>query len=468
MWTPIVPLLCLAACSAPSATPQGATGGTEGASEAPGDSTTKGSTRPPVDATSTETSGGSDRSAGAQGGSADGGGASEAAATEGGDRSGDALASDPGRATCPAEIAPGRYHVCSRKPDGALWCWGGNNHGQLGAGTAGSKTSAVRVDTLANAVVALSSDYSRTCVVKSDGTVWCWGETPLAGAGGASADVPVPTQVTGFGDAARVAAGRNHTCARKRNGTLWCWGKNNSGQLGDGTTTDRPPPVEVTALGAEVVSVSAGGAHTCAIKTDGTLWCWGGGGSGQVGAGTAGNETQPVKVSGVGTGVAEVAAGGAHTCAVKTDGTLWCWGFSNYGQVGDGTMTTRLSPVQVTALGAGAAGVSTGIQHTCARKRDGTLWCWGMGDFGQLGDGTDKSKSSPVQVTSLGNGVADVSLGQYFTCATKGDNTAWCWGESRDGQLGHGGRGNDMCFYIAYGRSFPCERLPVRVVGLCP
>src|SRR5262249_46728698 len=135
-------------------------------------------------------------------------------------------------------------------------------------------------------------------------------------------------------------------------------------------------------------------------------------------------QAAPVQVTG--SGFADVSVGGYHTCARKTDGTLWCWGDNVVGMLGDGTTTNRDVPVQVTALGNSVAEVSAGEDHTCARKTDGTLWCWGYNNDGQLGDGTEVSESPPVQVDALGTGVGQVSAGGDFTCARKTDNSLWC------------------------------------------
>src|SRR5262245_54468382 len=141
--------------------------------------------------------------------------------------------------------------------------------------------------------------------------------------------------------------------------------------------------------------------------------------------------------------VAEVAVGEYHCCARKTDGTLWCWGRNNYGQLGDGATVDKTTPVQAGAstLGNGVAEVALGEYHGCARKTDGTLWCWGRNNYGQLGDGRAVDKATPVQagVSTLGNAVAEISLGDSHTCARRTDGTLWCWGYNYVGQLGRVG-----------------------------
>jgi hypothetical protein len=196
------------------------------------------------------------------------------------------------------------------------------------------------------------------------------------------------------GPRAKVGAGWGHTCAIKQDGSLWCWGRNDYGQLGDGTNTDKTTPVQIT---SEVSSVALGGDHTCAVKTDGSLWCWGNNDFGQLGDGTNTSRTTPVQIT---SGVSSVALGLHHTCAVKTDGSLWCWGVNWYGQLGDGTNTDKTTPVQITS---GVSSVALGRGHTCAVKTDGSLWCWGVNASGQLGDGGGW-KNTPVYIMNLGSG----------------------------------------------------------------
>jgi alpha-tubulin suppressor-like RCC1 family protein len=266
----------------------------------------------------------------------------------------------------------------------------------------------------------------------------------------------LPIQVTALGaTVVEVAAGARHTCARKADGTLWCWGYNSRGEIGNGTTSYQLSPALVTALGDQVVQVSAGGETTCARKADLTLWCWGDNFFGQLGDGTTDSASSPVQVAALGNGVVEVSAG-LHTCARKADGTMWCWGQNSAGELGDGTgcppspslpSCGRSSPVQVTALDTDVVEVSTGGYDTCARRTDGHLWCWGANDkdanYGSIGDGATCAlpmcgKASPTPVTALGTGVVEVAAGQSRTCARKADGTLWCWGNNFYGQLGDG------------------------------
>ena len=229
---------------------------------------------------------------------------------------------------------------------------------------------------------------------------------------------------------AKVAAGGSHTCAIKTNGSLWCWGNNLFGQLGDRTYTDRNTPIQIMPSGA--TSVSLGGSHTCAIKTNGSLWCWGANGDGELGDGTNTAKNTPVQV--MSSGVVSVALGYYHTCVIKTNGSLWCWGNNTSGQIGDGTNIDKNTPVQI--MPSGVSSVSLGKDHTCAIKVDGSLWCWGYNYLGQLGDGANTSRNTPVQIMS--SGVSSVALGWDHTCAIKTNGSLWCWGDNWYGQLGDG------------------------------
>jgi alpha-tubulin suppressor-like RCC1 family protein len=239
-----------------------------------------------------------------------------------------------------------------------------------------------------------------------------------------------------FAKMPKIKAGGTHTCALKKDGSLWCWGNNYSGQLGDGTNQDRLVAVQVISSG--VLQVSLGLQHTCAVKKDGSLWCWGRNEYGQLGDGTNTNRNKPVQI--IQSGVASVSCGRHHTCVIKTDGSLWCWGWNEFGQLGVGTVGgSILTPTKV--MSAGVSSVSLGYAHTCAVKQDGSLWCWGYNRDKQLGDGTNINRPSPRKVLEE---VLAVSLGGDHTCAIKQNGSLWCWGKNAEGQLGNGASGESV------------------------
>jgi alpha-tubulin suppressor-like RCC1 family protein len=244
-----------------------------------------------------------------------------------------------------------------------------------------------------------------------------------------------------------ISAGESHSCALQTAGTVSCWGNNSVGQLGDGTTVNKSTPtptlVPILIFGLTpmtgVVAITAGDNHNCALKTDGTVRCWGWNAYGQLGDGSTTNSLTPKLVSGL-TGVAAIAAGARHTCALKTDGTVSCWGWNAYGQLGDGTSTDRNIPTVVTGL-TGVTSLIGGRYHSCALKTDGIVRCWGDNSFLQLGDGTTTDSPSPQVVPGL-TGVASLKANGYHTCALKTDGTARCWGYNSTGQLGDGSTTN--------------------------
>jgi alpha-tubulin suppressor-like RCC1 family protein len=233
-----------------------------------------------------------------------------------------------------------------------------------------------------------------------------------------------------------VATGLYQTCAIKQDGTLWCWGDNTNGTLGTGDTNPSAVPFQVTGQGWS--QVSSNYLHTCAVKTDGTLWCWGLNANLEAGT-TSEFPWSPVQLAG--TTWTQVTTGLYHTCAIKNDGTLWCWGGNLSGQLGSDSIpvlpTSQTSdPVQV--AGTTWQSVSAGQSHTCAVMVDGTLWCWGSNTSGQLGDNTLDSKSTPVAVGTSGQTWAMVAAGVTHTCALATGGSLWCWGDNSAGQLGIG------------------------------
>ena len=207
--------------------------------------------------------------------------------------------------------------------------------------------------------------------------------------------------ITGGTNWTQVACGYC-TAAIKSDGTLWMWGKNDAGQLGINNTTNTSSPIQTIVGGNNWIRVATSGLHTAAIKSDGTLWMWGKNDAGNLGDNTITHKSSPVQTVAGGTNWRSIACGTNHTVAIKTDGTLWCWGYNQNGQLGDNSTTRRSSPIQTIAGGTNWYSASAGGQASAAIKTDGTLWCWGINNYGTLGNNSIISSGSPVQTIAGG------------------------------------------------------------------
>ncbi|MCL2824409.1 MAG: hypothetical protein FWD57_10480 [Polyangiaceae bacterium] len=231
---------------------------------------------------------------------------------------------------------------------------------------------------------------------------------------------------------------QSSTCGITPAGGVKCWGRNHHGQLGDGTTTNRGVPTQVVGLSSGVSAISAGKFHACAVRTNGSVMCWGSNGVSQLGDGTTIERRTPALVKGLPSGISAVATGGFHTCAISSARKVMCWGNNDSGQLGDGTTTNRSFPTVVPGL-SDISAISAGIGHTCAMSSMGVLYCWGNNGRGQLGIGSDKSQSVPTKVPRLSPGAFAVSAGEHSTCAVISNGTVMCWGYGKHGQLGRDG-----------------------------
>jgi len=392
----------------------------------------------------------------------------------------------------------GQRHAASVKTDGTLWTWGINNYGQLGSGTTINRSSPNQVTSGGTNWRTVACGQDNTAAVKQNGQLWTWGRNNYGQlaiyTNGYSRSSPVQTIIGGT-NWAIVTTGVDSLGAIKTNNSLWTWGRNNHGQLGIGNTVNQQIPVDIAAGGwSEVVTCNT---QTIALKTDGTLWGWGRNARGQLGTNNTISVDSPVQTISGGTNWIQIATGyqqsagiksdgtlwlwgrnsegqlgnganidvsspiqtissgtnwkqiylcdpsaiGSYAIGVKSDGTLWTWGTNNYGQLGDGTNTSRSSPVQTIAGGTNwdwstNRRSSAGRFTAYAIKTDGTLWAWGNGSGGALGDNTGISKNSPVQTISGGNNWRQVAGGNYNASAIKTDGRLWSWGNNGYGQLG--------------------------------
>jgi alpha-tubulin suppressor-like RCC1 family protein len=353
-------------------------------------------------------------------------------------------------------IDGGGYHTCALTESGVVACWGNNRYGQLGIGTFSSQPipttvpgavtpgqTPSRTAPPSNRVTSIAAGHSHACAVVESGEVWCWGKNEHGSLGdGTWADSNRPVKVASLaGEIQAVVAGWEHTCALTGAGGVKCWGYNKNGELGDGTNADSSVPVDVHGLANGVVSIGAGDDHTCAVLDDGGVECWGYNKYGELGNGTEIDSNVPVKVYGLNVGVIAVAGGWDHSCALTVLGGVVCWGNNEYGQLGNGSaVESRSTPVIVQGLTQGVSAISAGGGHACALLQDASVVCWGNNQYGQLGDGTGENRKTPVAVISLPIRVGQIAAGRNHTCAVGNLGELFCWGWNYYGQLGNGFR----------------------------
>ena len=304
------------------------------------------------------------------------------------------------------QIAAGYKWCLAVKKDNTIWSWGGNSFGNLGLGNTTNYSSPKQIGSLTNWAAASVGNHV-TVARKTDGTLWAWGRNYRYGLGqGDTTNRSSPVQIGSATNWLKVSAGAYGGHAIDTSGNLYGWGSNQFGQIGNGSSTPNanggePSPVQISGTWSTVACSTT--RHTAAIKTDGTLWTWGGGYSSALGLGNTTNYSSPKQVGAL-TNWLSVSAGSYATIAVKTDGTVWTWGEGIYGKLGLGNTSTYASPKQVGALtNWKAGGAHMGTSHTSAIKTDGTLWIWGYNYYGQVGDSTTTNRSSPVQIGSKTN-----------------------------------------------------------------
>ncbi|MDN5894971.1 MAG: cutinase family protein, partial [Nocardioides sp.] len=276
-----------------------------------------------------------------------------------------------------------------------------------------------------------------SCQVRPNHTTWCWGQNTYGQVGdGTKKRRMVRKRVGADFDWESVSTGGNSTCAIKLNGSLWCWGLNNKGQLGLGDhRREQLTPARVgTATDWDQISVSY--FHTCGIRDNGTAWCWGNNNRGQLGQNNRTLRIKPFRV-GRRSDWATISTAGWHTCATVKNGSAWCWGAAGYGQIGDGTVKrNRLIPRRVSGNQSWLR-VSTSWSASCGLTDNGDVWCWGLNNKGQLGTGGHADSSVPVKVKGPAK-VKTLTMGNAHTCGMEVSGDMWCWGSNRYGQFGNG------------------------------
>ncbi|WP_353569819.1 choice-of-anchor D domain-containing protein [Candidatus Albibeggiatoa sp. nov. BB20] len=333
-----------------------------------------------------------------------------------------------------SQLATGGYYTCGKNSTGVK-CWGYNGTGQLGDDTSTDHLTPIDVSDLGSEVSAVALGEYHSCALLDTGTVKCWGFNGNGELGdGTTTDRYTPVDVSGLTGVSAIALGGAHACALLDTGTVKCWGINTDGELGDGTTTNSNIPVDVTGL-TGVSAIALGPLTSCALLDTGTVKCWGNNGYGELGDGTTTDRYTPVAVSGL-TGVSEISLGENHSCALLDTGSVKCWGYNGNGRLGDGTTTDSSTPIAVSSL-TGVSAIALGNYHSCALLSTGSVKCWGYNGNGRLGDGTTIDQYTPTAVSSLTD-ASGLGLGKYHSCALLSTSGVKCWGFNENGQIGDG------------------------------
>jgi len=333
---------------------------------------------------------------------------------------------------------------------GKVWSWGYGADGRLGTGNTANVLVPDTISIISN-VVEISSGHGHTLALKNDSSVWAWGKNNSGQLGdGTNTSRLTASQISGLSGITSIQAGHDHSLAIRKDGLVFAWGANGSGQLGDSSVVSRNIPTQVKHI-TKAIQVAAGRYQSAALLDNGTVMAWGTDQYGQLGnASTSSNSNLPVHVNGL-VHIVSVVSGDQSFAALRDDGTVWCWGYNNYGQLGDGSTTSRDIPVQVSGL-TDVIAIAGGLAHTLAIKRDGTVWAWGYNAYGQLGDSSYTNRLFPVKVKSITSIISITGKGSNNTWAMQSDGSVWAFGSSNVGQLGDG--------------SFSDRNLPVLLNGI--
>lgn len=342
----------------------------------------------------------------------------------------------------PSVLSTGHATTCL-VVDGSALCLGNNWVGQVGDGTRSNRRIPTPVIGLPGAVTSIDAGAGHTCAVLAGGEVFCWGEGTQGQLGnGSLTSSPTPIQASLLAPAVAVSAGDAHTCARSAAGGVTCWGAGGQGELGDGGTSVSTVPVQPTGLAAGVIQVEAAAQFSCALRANGGVQCWGSNYEGRLGVGAApfGLRDVPTDVFGLTTGVASIALGATHACAVMVSGELRCWGSNRSGQLSlpVNDVVSRYVPESVPGIGAGVRQVAAGGAHTCALLDDGRVKCWGTNERGQVGPAASSAlQVEPLEVP-LGGPAVSIHAGGMYSCARLATGRTLCWGDSSYGETGNG------------------------------
>ena len=337
---------------------------------------------------------------------------------------------DAGGSSGAFSLGAGDHHACAVR-GGSLFCWGANSNGQLGVPDLESAPSPVAVGTDRSWVV-VSAGELHTCGLKQDGTVWCWGANGAGQCGqGDTQSRSSPSLVSLPRAAVGLQSKSSFSCALLSDASLWCWGVNYEGQLGLGDRFPGADQLTAARVSSDAgwKAFSTGQGHACGIRVDGSLWCWGRNSESMLGMPADGGiQYRSPQHIGVDTDWTSVDANQEYTCALKADGSLWCWGLF--------PEKTGFVDRPALLLSGAWAMVRTNVFHGCGLSLSGAGVCWGRNIEGQLGLGDLDARPSPTALPDAP--LSELATGRFFTCQRRGNGSIWCTGANEAGQLGVG------------------------------
>jgi alpha-tubulin suppressor-like RCC1 family protein len=340
-----------------------------------------------------------------------------------------------------ANVSAGYIHTCGVRLNGKLYCWGDDGNGRLGLGpTVGPAGVPVRVGDLQDWAM-VSAGNGHTCGVRKNGKLYCWGKDDKGQVG--DEDDPhgalSPRRIGALEDWVTVSAGYAHTCGIRKNGKLYCWGDDYYGQVGDGDANGADAPRRI-GVHEDWANVSAGYRHSCGVRKIGKIYCWGNDSEGQIGNGSqTGNVISPQRID-TREDWASASAGGLHSCGVRKNGKLYCWGQDDQGQVGDGDQPTHSTTTpQRIGVHEDWANVSAGWLHSCGVRTIGKIYCWGLDNKNQIGNGSPTGNViSPQRIDTARQDWTTATAGGFHSCGIRVQKL-YCWGFDTSGQVGDGG-----------------------------
>ncbi|MBN2723990.1 MAG: hypothetical protein JXR95_07980 [Deltaproteobacteria bacterium] len=339
-------------------------------------------------------------------------------------------------------VSAGDAHTCAVDIFGKVWCWGNNSYGQLGIGNTNNSSSPEAVDAASDlSFLVVSCGKEVTCALSDTGRVWCWGKGSFFDS---TQDILVPREISGtYPDFTSVSCGANHCCGSDST-SEYCWGSNTMYEFGTG---DSNPTLSATPLQTFSFSgssqISSGDDHSCKLDTAGTIECWGSNSNSMCGLPGLSYVTSPEVIDAtVLNTIVDITAGGVHSCFIDSTGQGWCFGANDYGQLGQGDVDYDAHlPEMINQTDLLFSSISAGRAYTCAVSTDGKVWCWGRNQMGQLGNHSNENSSVPVTLYpgSVSEKIfVNVTTGTEHACALENNGILWCWGKGTSGQLGNG------------------------------